>query len=87
MVTYEELARMKVIGPRAVQIRELLKERPMNAEELSERLGITKAAVLPYLRDISRKGQDIGKARIGRKVYYYLKSALESAQKAAKVTK
>ncbi|MFQ6085286.1 MAG: ArsR family transcriptional regulator [Candidatus Bathyarchaeia archaeon] len=76
MVTYEELAKIKVVGPRAVQIKELLKDKPMNVDEISANLGITKAAIRPYLRDIVAKDEDIGKVRIGRKVYYYSESIL-----------
>ncbi|MFQ6085357.1 MAG: winged helix-turn-helix domain-containing protein [Candidatus Bathyarchaeia archaeon] len=82
MVTYEELARMKVIGPRPAQIRELLKEKPMNAQEVASTLGVTVAAVRPHLRDLSRKDADVDKTRFGRNVYYFVKSKLDEAKKA-----
>lgn len=80
MVTYEELASMKVIGPKAVQIKELLKEKPMNVEELAGKLRISKAAVRPYLRELTHKDEDIGKVRIGRTVHYFIKSMLETVR-------
>ena len=77
MVTYEELGKMKVIGPRPIQIKELLQERPMSADEIAKTLGISVAATRPYLRDLVKKDEDVGKTRIGRNVYYYLRSVLE----------
>ena len=77
MVTYEELSKMKVTGQRPMQIKELLQERPMSADEIARTLGISVAATRPYLRDLVKKDEDVGKTRIGRNVYYYLRSVLE----------
>ncbi|HIE18667.1 TPA: HTH domain-containing protein, partial [Candidatus Bathyarchaeota archaeon] len=48
MVTYEELGKMKVIGPRPMQIKELLQEKPMSADEIAKTLEISVAAIRPY---------------------------------------
>lgn len=84
MVTYEELAQMEIIGPRAAQVRKLLEERPMNAEEIATKLGVSKASAQLYLRDLARRNPDVARVRIGRKVYYYLKSVLEEVRKRGK---
>lgn len=76
-VTYENLARIRVIGPRPAQIKGLLEEKPMSAEDIAGSLGISVPAVRPYLRSLAKANEDVGKTRIGRKVYYYLKSVLE----------
>lgn len=81
MVTYEELVRMEIIGPRAAQIRKLLEEKPMNTEEIATKLGVSKASAQFYLRDLARRDPDVARVRIGRKVHYYLKSVLEKVSK------
>lgn len=80
MVTYEELADMKAIGPRPAQIKALLAERPMSARELAEALKITIGAVRPHLRTLSARDADIDKTRMGRNVVYFLRSQREKVK-------
>lgn len=76
-LTYEDLARVKVIGPRPAQIKGLLEEKPMSAEEIASSLGISVPAVRPHLKSLTKADKDIGKIRIGRNLYYFLWSVLE----------
>lgn len=82
MVAYEEAAENRAPS-RLAQIRGLLLEKPMCAKEIAEVLEISVSTVKTHLRKLTKRDEDIGKARMGHSVYYYLRSVLTEHRKGA----
>ena len=73
-MTYEEFGKLPKHGSETpTVILQLLEERPMRAEELAEKLNLTRGTVIYHLRKIK---DQVVQGRKGKKVYWGLKSKM-----------